>query len=107
MTYVVSKMSVTIYESPTGVNPGGGGGYSITPNFGMCRGRVKNGGLRIELESENPEPGGGGGHSTFNWSGCAAGGLKTGPCLKPLGARKIYPVLIYLTKDVHIKYTLF
>ena len=22
------------------------------------------------------------------------GGLKTGPCLKPLGARKIYPVLI-------------
>ena len=46
-------------------------------------------------------PGGGGGHSTFNWSGCAARGLKTGPCLKPLSARKIYPVLIYLTKDVH------
>ena len=42
---------------------------------------------------------GGGGHSTFKWSGCAAGGLKTGPCLKPLGARKIYPVLIHLTKD--------
>ena len=50
--------------------------------------------------------GGGGERSTFNWSGCAAGGLKTGPCLKPLGARKIYPVLIYLTKDVHM-HTLF
>ena len=50
--------------------------------------------------------GGGGAHSTFNWSGCAAGGLKTGPCLKPLGARKIYPVLIYVTKDVHM-HTLF
>ena len=53
-----------------------------------------------------PRGGGGGGHSTFKWSGCAAGGLKTGPCLKPLGARKIYPVLIHLTKDVHM-HTLF
>ena len=43
-------------------------------------------------------PGGGGGHSTFKWSGCAAGGLKIGPCHKPLGAQKIHPVLIYLTK---------
>ena len=38
-------------------------------------------------------PRGGGGHSTFKWSGCAAGGLKPGPCLKPLVARKIYHVL--------------
>ena len=65
--------------------------------------RVNN---HVSVLLESNVPGGGGGHSTFNWSGCAAGGLKTGPCLKPLGARKIYPVLIYLTKDVHM-HTLF
>ena len=61
---------------------------------------------------ELPGVGGGGAIGTggtldFQLVGvCRAGGLKTGPCLKPLGARKIYPVLIYLTKDVHV-HTLF
>ena len=42
----------------------------------------------------------------FQLVGVCRWGLKTGPCLKPLGARKIYPVLIYLTKDVQM-HTLF
>ena len=47
--------------------------------------------------------GGGGGHSTLIWTTPrAAGGLKTGPCLKPLGALKIHPVTIYLTKNFHM-----
>ena len=66
---------------------------------GICHGRG-------QWQEEGYPGGGGGGHSTFKWSGCAAGGLKIGPCLKPLGARKIYPVLIHLTKDVHM-HTLF
>ena len=40
--------------------------------------------------------GGGGGR------GVAGGGVKTGPCHKPLGAQKIHPVTIYLTKNVHM-----
>ena len=30
------------------------------------------------------------------------GGVKTSPCLKPLGAQKIHPVTIYLTKNFHM-----
>ena len=52
----------------------------------------------VPLITSDLSRGGGGGHSTFKWSGCAAGGLKIGPCHKPLGAQKIHPVLIYLTK---------
>ena len=29
------------------------------------------------------------------------GGVKTGPCLKPLGAQEIHPVTVYLTKNLH------
>ena len=52
-----------------------------------------------------PAPGGGGGHlhrtvtGTCRWGG---GGGKTWPCLKPLGAQKIHPVTIYLTKNFHM-----
>ena len=43
----------------------------------------------------------GGGHSTLIWTGGgggAAGGLKPDPVSNPLGAQKIHPVTIYLTK---------
>ena len=33
--------------------PGGGGGYLPQILVGMCRGKMKNGGLRTELEREN------------------------------------------------------
>ena len=47
-----------------------------------------------------PPPPPGGGHSTFIWTGGGGcrWGSKTWPCLKPLGAHKIHPVTIYLTK---------
>ena len=35
------------------LQPRGGGGYSPQILVGMCRGKVKNGGHRIELECEN------------------------------------------------------
>ena len=35
------------------MGPGGGGGYSPQILVGMCRGKVKNGVLRIELERKN------------------------------------------------------
>ena len=38
---------------PGGGGGGGGGGGVLTPNFGIYRSKVKNGGLRIELEREN------------------------------------------------------
>ena len=54
-----------------------------------------------------PPPPGGGGALDFQLVGvCRWGVEKPDHCLKPLGARKIYPVLIYLTKDVHM-HTLF
>ena len=48
----------------------------------------------------------GGGALDFQLVEVCAGEQKTGPCLKPLGARQIYFVLIHLTKDVHM-HTLF
>ena len=42
---------------------GRGGGYSPHILVGMCRGNVKNGGLRSELERERESGGGGGGGS--------------------------------------------
>ena len=58
------------------------------------------------LCTDPPPPPPRGGHSTFNWSGCAAGGWKPDPVLNRSAHEKIYPVLIYLTKDVHM-HTLF
>ena len=51
-------------------------------------------------------PGGGGGALDFQMVGVCRWGLKTGPCHKPLGAQKIHPVIICLTKNFHI-HTLF
>ena len=41
--------------------------------------------------------GGGGALTSQLGRGCHGGGVKTWPCLKPLGAQKIHPVTIYLT----------
>ena len=52
-----------------------------------------------------PGPGGGGGGTRLlNWIGGAAvgGGVKTWPCHNALGARKIHPVTIYLTKNIQM-----
>ena len=54
------------------------------------------------ITSPPPLPGGGGGHSPQMGRGCRWG-FKTWPCHKPLGAQKIRPVTIYLTKNVHMQ----
>ena len=46
--------------------------------------------------------GGGGGYSPLNWVGGCRWGVKTWPCLKPLGAQKIHSVTIFLTKNFHM-----
>ena len=52
----------------------------------------------------HPGEGGGGAlDSHFNGGDAGGGGgVKTAPCLKPLGAQKIHPVTIYLTKNFHM-----
>ena len=47
-------------------------------------------------------PGGGGGALTSQMGRGCRWGFKTGPCHKPLGAQKILPVTIYLTKNFHM-----
>ena len=87
----------------------GGGGGSGTFGFLPIKNKNKKQlcqKCHLEGLSLYMTPGGGGGTRLSTGRGCAAGGLKTGPCLKPLGTRKIYPVLMYLTKDVHM-HTLF
>ena len=46
--------------------------------------------------------GGGGGALTCQMGRGCRWGFKTGPCHKPLGAQKIHPVTIYLTKNFHM-----
>ena len=62
----------------------------------------------LVISDINREPGGGGGHSTFMWTGGggggAAGGRKPNPVAMALGAQKIHPVTIYLTKNLHNAY---
>ena len=50
--------------------------------------------------------GGGGGHLTFMWTGGGGcrWGSKTWPCRNALGAQKIHPVTIYLTKKFAYAY---
>ena len=50
--YVSRKSQDDFCEKERGVNPGGGG-YSPQIVVGMCRSKVKNGGLRSELERKN------------------------------------------------------
>ena len=68
----------------------------------------------IDLRISDPG-GGGGGYSPLKWVGGCRWGFKTWPCHKPLGAQKIHPVTIYLTKNfkripccniAHLGYTL-
>ena len=56
-------------------------------------------GRRLYTIQDALTPGGGGGGTRLSFGrGGAAGGSKTWPCLKPLGAQEIHPVPIYLTK---------
>ena len=59
-------------------------------------------GSDVELLQRIPFTRGGGGLLKFQLGRGVLLGVKTGPCLKPLGAQKIHPVTIYLTKNFHM-----
>ena len=74
--------------------------YSMSGKY-----RPKNVEVEKIVSESPPPPPPGGGALDFQMVGVCRWGVENrtlSSCLKPLGAQKIYPVLIHLTKDVHI-----